>query len=182
MDADSAGPSRMNTPKAYVLFPPREDRPDDPLDTFDEPMKPYRPIPTNYLGWRDAMKAAMVLGNITFSALDAYKGVLQKDKNPDLAAVFREQELWRLNLLKQNLFFQLQSIAWFVKVVGQQPGPYKSTLTDVCRFNEEKSDIPKWIMAQSEEYRSYIVKARAYLVSAHVFYKVNYALCSAMES
>ena len=182
MHADSTCTDHMDIPEVYVLFPPREDRPDDPLDTFDEPVKSYRPLPTNYLGWRDAMKAAMILGNTTIRALDAYKNVLQNYEHPDLAAAFREQELWRLDLLERNLFFQIHGIAWFLRVVSQQPGPYRSTPTDACRFEEEKSDVPKWIMTQSEEYRGYIVKARAYLVSAHVFYKVNYALCSVTES
>ena len=37
--------------------------------------------------------------------------------------------------------------------------------------------VPAYLVEWSGEEREYVVKARAYLVSAHVFYKVNYALC-----
>lgn len=175
INAASVGTAGKHVPNAYLLFPPQKDRPEDPLDTFDEMIRPCEPLPTNFVGWHDAIRPTITLCSTTERGLYAYQEALRKDQHPELTATFKEQELCRVDLVRANLMFRYGAMQWAVKFVSPQPCRSSADLSHL-------SDVPDSISKQNEEDKAYVEKARAYLVSAHVFYKVNYALCPVTKS
>ncbi|KAK5957851.1 hypothetical protein OHC33_001040 [Knufia fluminis] len=183
--APSAGTDGMHIPKAYLLFPPCEDRPEDPLDTFDEPAKPHKPLPSDYPGWSDAMKQTMALCMSTMLGLSAYQRAIRKNQHPDMPAAWKEQEIQRVERVATNLVIRQVRMNGLLKIVGGQSicrSEFVSVYTRSGLDVKKRNDVEDSFLERSEEDRAYVEEARAYLVSAHVFYKVNYALCPVTES
>lgn len=147
-----------------------------PLDTFDGPTDPLSPLPTDFPGWRKAMEKSLTLCHATETGLDAYTQALSLDRHPDLTPRFKNQEIRRVDITIKTLNITRIRVEGIIKKMDR-------FLLDECNDpSTTQPQVSDYVMGWDEEFREYVAKARAYLVSAHAFYKVNYALCPVVKS
>lgn len=166
----SASTPRKYDPRAYIM-------PEDPLDTFDGSTQPLTPLPTDFPAWRKTMEDTLTLCHTTETGLNAYMQVLLHDRHPDLTPRFKDQEQRRVAITRRTLRTAQLQVQSAIKDMQR-------FLQDLCsdRDTAQPAAVSDYVMGWSDEFRAYVAKARAYLVSAHVFYKVNYALCPVREA
>ncbi|KAK5099139.1 hypothetical protein LTR70_001289 [Exophiala xenobiotica] len=169
MPATSPGTSRRYDPKAYIM-------PEDPLDTFDPPTNPHLPLPTDFPGWRKAMEKSLTLCHATETGLDAYIQALSLDRHPDLTPRFKNQETRRVKITIKTLNITRIRVESVIKEME------RFLLEECIDHSTIQPQVCDYVMGWSQEVTDYVQKARAYLVSAHAFYKVNYALCPTTKS
>jgi len=162
------------------LTPPEHKRkmklPQDPLDTFTSPLLKPTQIPTSPHPFTTAVHKTITLATEISTALNAYMTTLSLSQHPDLSKSFVESETIRVKSVQFKLRMKVRSLRSVTDLL------YDADHTDfdkamVRTVYEDGLVIDEGLVRQVQDVREYVDKARAYLVGAHVFYKVNYALC-----